>query len=292
MSDYNYCLVNKNKIHEEIVEMITDEELTMSNPSNTEEIIYQIGKIVKNAKYLTFKYTEPDSNKLIEEIMCDIIKDNNSEEMQGNTLLVYSNDDYYFETIYLENLINPDHKIEEINELVTISNIEIEPIMKDCAIVKTGYTDGKPVCKEITLNDITEIVVNNFYHIGLLINEDGTMKEIRYSGDNPLLVIGNTFKRGESGDVFGIAMLPWSEKGEKENKVASKILQMSVKGRIFIMTFCPISNKKLWNMTQKVAEDIIKALDNEEKKKQIYEEIDKQNKNVNPFYLIRKIVNS
>jgi hypothetical protein len=292
MGDFNYCFVSKNKIYDEIREMIEDEELSMSKFDDTDEIIYQIKKIVLGAKYLKIKYSEePDSKKLLEQIMMDITEENQSTEMQGNTLLVYCNDNYYFEVIYLENMVNLERDISEINELATISNIETEPILKDCAIIKTGYADGKPVCKEITREDIFEIVVNNFYHTGLLINEDGTMKEIKYSGDNPLLIMGNTFTKGQIGDVLGITMLPWVEvKGTKENIVASKILGMGVKGRVFLMTFCPITNKKHWNFTQQIAEDILKILADPEKTKQIYAEIEKLNKNVNPFYLIKKIV--
>ncbi len=292
MGDFNYCFVRKNKIYDEIREMIEEEELSMSKFDDTDEIIYQIKRIVLGANYLKIKYSEePDSNKLLEQIMMDITEENQLPEMQGNTLLVHANDNYYYEVIYLENMVNLDRDIADINELATISNIETEPILKDCAIIKTGYLDGKPVCKEITREDIFEIVVNNFYHTGLLINEDGSMKEIKYSGDNPLLIIGNTFVKGEIGDVLGITMLPWIEpKGTKENKVASKILGMEVKGRVFIMTFCPITNKKNWNFTQQIAEDVLKILDNPEKTKQIYAEIEKANKNFNPFYLIKKFV--
>ncbi len=292
MGDFNYCFVRKNKIFEEITEMIQDEELSMSKFDDTDEIIYQIKKIVLNSKYLKIKFSEePDSNKLIEQIMMDITEDNQSPEMQGNTLLLYANDNYYYEVIYLENMVNLDRDIADINELATISNIETEPILKDCAIVKTGYSGKTPVCKEITLNDICEIVVNNFYHVGLLINEDGTMKEIKYSGDNPLLIIGNIFEKGNFGDVLGITMLPWIEtKGTKENKVASKILKTNIKGRVFIMTFCPITNKKLWNFTQQIAQDILKILDSPEKTKQVYDEIDRESKNVNPFNLIKRFV--
>lgn len=292
MGDFNYCFVSKNNLYDEIREMIEEEELSMSRFDDTDEIIYQIKKIVLGAKYLKIKYSEePDSNKLIEQIMMDITEENQSNEMQGNTLLLHSNDSYYYEVIYLENMINHDRDINEINELATISNIETEPILKDCAIVKTGYLDGKPVCKEITREDIFEIVVNNFYHVGLLINEDGTMKEIKYSGDNPLLIIGNTFVKGDIGDILGITVLPWVEsKGTKENIVASKLLCTNVKGRVFLMTFCPITNKKHWNITQQIAEDILKILDSPEKTKQIYDEIEKEKKNVNPFYLIKKVV--
>jgi hypothetical protein len=291
MSGYNFCLINKNKIYEEIYEMIDDEELSMSRQDDTDKIIYQINKIIKKAKYINIIKEGNTSNELLEEIMNSLINEN-SQETQGNTLLLHANDDYYYETIYLENLINPDQKEDDVNQLVTISNIELEPITMDAVIVKTGYIDGNPVCKLITMDDIGEIIINNFYHTGIIINEDGSLLELKYSGDNPTLIIGNKFQKGDYGDVLGITMLPWIEPSEKENKVASKLLGMEIKGRIFLMTFCPITNKKHWSLTKQTVENILKILDDKEKTKKLYEEIDKQSKQTNPFYLIKKLVNS
>jgi len=90
MGDFNYCFVSKNNLYDEIREMIEEEELSMSRFDDTDEIIYQIKKIVLGAKYLKIKYSEePDSNKLIEQIMMDITEENQSNEMQGNTLLLH-----------------------------------------------------------------------------------------------------------------------------------------------------------------------------------------------------------
>ena len=165
MSEYNFCLINKNKIYEEIHEMIEDEELSMSRQDDTDKIIYQINKIIKKAKYINIIKKGNTSNELLEEIMNSLINENSQEtqETQGNTLLLHANDDYYYETIYLENLINPDQKDDDVNQLVTISNIELEPIINNAVIVKTGYTDGNPVCKLITMDDIGEIIINNLF---------------------------------------------------------------------------------------------------------------------------------
>ncbi len=58
------------------------------------------------------------------------------------------------------------------------------------------------------------------------------------------------------------------------------------------MIFSPITCKKHWSITKQVIKNMIKILNNEEKTKKIYEEIDKQSKQVNPFYLIKKFVNN
>ena len=118
------------------------------------------------------------------------------------------------------------------------------------------------------------------------------MIELKYSGDNPTLILGNRFKKGEVGEVFGITMLPWIEPSEKENKIASKLLGTNIKGRIFIMIFSPISNKKHWNLTKNTVDNILKILEDEEKTKKINEEIEKQTKQLNPFNLIKKFAHN
>ena len=175
--------------------MIEDEDLSMSKSTDTDNIIYQITKMVKKAKYIDIIKKGSSSNELLEEIMLSLTDNNKISEksgLQGNTLLLHSNDYYYYETMYLENLRDSKlKKDDDVNQLVSISNIELEPILDSAVIVKTGYSDGNPVSKLITLDDITEIVVSNFYHVGVVINEDGTMIELKYSGDNPTLILGN-----------------------------------------------------------------------------------------------------
>jgi hypothetical protein len=192
----------------------------------------------------------------------------------------------------MENLIDKKPKLDDdINQLATISNIDLEPILNDSAIVKTGYSDGNPVCESITIDDICEIMINNFYHKGILIDEDGNIKELTYSGDNPTIILGNKFQKCDSGDVLGLLILPWVEKSEKVNLLASKILGIEIKGRVFLMTFSPITNKRHWNLSKEVIENIIKILDDKDKKVKIYDVIDKENKQSNPFYLIKKVLN-
>ena len=77
--------------------------------------------------------------------------------------------------------------------------------------------------------------------------------------------------------------------GEKENEIASKLLGTMIKGRVFLMTFSPISNRKHWNLTKHTVENILKISDNKEKINQINKELEDQTKQLNPFYLIKKI---
>jgi hypothetical protein len=295
MTEYNYCFVKKNKIYEEIYEMIEEEELSMSKPAHTDKIIYEITKIIKKAKYIDIisKSSTSNTNELLEEIMLSLIEENKLLETpgkQGNTLLLHSNDDYYYETLYLENVLESKlNKDDNVNQLISISNIDLEPILNCAAIIKTGYSNGNPVCKSISLDDIIEIVVSNFYHTGIVISDDGNIIELKYSGDNPTLIIGNRFRKGQIGEIYGLSILPWIEEGEKENELASKLLGTMIKGRVFLMTFSPISNRKHWNLTKHTVENILKISDNKEKINQINKELEDQTKQLNPFYLIKKI---
>lgn len=292
MSEYNYCFVKKNLIYEEVYDMMDIEELSMSNPDHTDKIIYELSKIISKSKYIEIKSSESNSNELISEIVTSITNENNDKGVQGNTLLVHANDDYYYEVIYMENLIDKSYKKEdELNQLATISNIDLEPIFKDCAFVKTGYSDGIPVCKSISIDDMCEIMINNFYHKGILLNEDDDIKELIYSGDNPTIILGNKFEKGDVGDVLGLTILPWIEPSEKLNVKASKLLGKETYGRIFLMTFSPITCKRHWSLTKETTENILKILNDDKKKAKVYETIDKENKQSNPFYLIKKVLN-
>lgn len=291
MSEYNYCLIKKNKIYEQIYDMLEIEELSMSNPDHDNKIIYELEKIIKKAKFIEIKKSESNKDDLLAEMMIAITSEH-EPGLQGNTMLLHANDDYYYEVIYMENPSNKNFKKDEhINEFASISNIELEPIMKDCVFVKTGYTDGVAVCKAITIDDICEILINNFYHKGILIEDNGKIIEITYSGDNPTIVLGNKFQKGDTGDVLGLTILPWVEPNENKNEIASKILGTSIKGRVFLMTFSPISCKRHWSLSKETIDNILKVLDNKEKINKVYDEIDKQNKQVNPFYLIKKVLN-
>ncbi len=52
MSNFNYCLVQTNKIYEQIQDMLDMEEISMNNPNDTSKVIYYLEKIVRNSKFI------------------------------------------------------------------------------------------------------------------------------------------------------------------------------------------------------------------------------------------------
>ena len=52
MSKFNYCLVQTNKIYEQIQDMLDLEEISMNNPNDNSKIFYHLEKIVSKAKFI------------------------------------------------------------------------------------------------------------------------------------------------------------------------------------------------------------------------------------------------
>ncbi len=91
-SNLNYCLVKKNKIYEEITDLMDMEELSMNIPTHTDKIKYQLKKLVSNSKYIQLIGNESNTNNLLEEVIMGITKEDNNPNLQGNTMLLYGND--------------------------------------------------------------------------------------------------------------------------------------------------------------------------------------------------------
>jgi hypothetical protein len=235
MTDFNFCLAKKNKIYMELQDMMDTEELSMNNPDDNNKVFYQIKKLIENSNFFHIKDSLENSDKQLEQMMVDITEENKCNKMQGNTLLIYCDDDNYYEVLYLENLIDREGKdISQINEFASISNIFLEPIFNDVAIIKSGYDDNKLVSKKITIDDITNIMINNFYHKGVIINEDGLMEELVYSGDTPASVVGHKFLKSGEIEVLGLILVPWIEASDNINTVATQIFKQEIKGRVFV----------------------------------------------------------
>ncbi len=288
MSGLNYCLIKKNKIYESVQDMMDLEELSMNNPNDNDKVFDKLTNLIKKSKFIELKGNEKDTNSLLEEIMIGITTDNKSENIQGNTLLLYGNDEAYYEVIYMENLIEKKKNNDDLNQFCSMSNTLLEPIYGDCAIVKTGLEKDKHIPKIITMNDICEIFINNFYHKGIIINTDGTTKELIYSGDTPHLVIGEKFKRSGEINVLGLILVPWIEDGKELNGVASKLFGSEIKGRIFLTVLSPVTSKRYWSITIENLNNILTILEDKEKTNQIGNDIIESNYTINPFFLIKK----
>ncbi len=287
-SNLNYCLVKKNKIYEEITDLMDMEELSMNMPTHTDKIKYQLKKLVSNSKYIQLIGNESNTNNLLEEVIMGITKEDNNPNLQGNTMLLYGNDLCYYEVIYMENLRDKNKKDENLNEFASISNINLEPIYGDCAILKTCYENNTPTPGIITLDDVSEILINNFYHMGLMIEPTGKTIELIYSGDSPNNVIGHKFEKTGEINVLGLVFVPWIEKGKELNTIASKVLGKDIYGRVFLTVLAPIYFRRFWGINTKTLDDITKILDDKTKVEQIQQELSDSSNQINPFFLIKK----
>ncbi|AYV80147.1 MAG: hypothetical protein Gaeavirus12_5 [Gaeavirus sp.] len=257
-SSLNYCLVKQNNIYEELYDILSDEDLIMDNPNHKESIKYKIKQLQLSKSFILSK--EFDNNEQVfEDLMIEITREDNPEH-QGNTLILYADDNAVYEVIFIENLITPNNNDSELNQFASISNLELSPIYNTCAIIKTSYQSGNLVNTSITYNDIIHIMTNNFYHTGVLINPDNTLTELEFSGDKPNLVIGNTFIQSSPIQLFGLSLVLYIESGDSPNNTASLISNSEIKGRVFITTLCPITSKRFWSLTTSTIKNITKLL--------------------------------
>lgn len=292
----NYCELKKNKIYAEIYDELLDEELNMNNPSHNNQIKYWLEKKIKSSDYIQISNTFEDSHDTMEDLIVKISADANNPNIQGNTLLMYANDETMYELFYMEDLTKKIPELE-LNEFGTITNIFLQPVCWTCGIFKSSYgEDGKIYQDIITKSDVANLYISNFYHQGVMLNTDGTMVQIEFTGENPFSAIGNNFTQSNTLDWFGLCLVPWIEKSDSTNatsstqlnKNASKIMGNEIYTRIFISILCPNTNKKFWDIVPLTIKNILKIIDNQEIQNKILNDLDKTDINVNPFYLIKK----
>ena len=299
-NECNSLLVYQNKFYKELSEMVKEENLPMFDIN----YLPSIKKIFKNffssKDYFVNTISFTDPNSLLEECMVQITKNNNSENMDGNTIIIYGDEDKMYDIFYLEDLITKrtDEEIQEqdnLNEFGSICNIDLEPIYKDCAIFKTIYENGFYMNSEITEEDLLEITLNNFYHKGVLLLEN-EIEEIIFPGEIPII---NEYKlvKMDVINIFGLFLLPWEIQEEIkdecieyliENHNASIIFNKKITSKIFLTILSPGNQKKIWNLSKKILVNIIDLLENEEKCRQLGKDIEANVKVTNPFFLIKK----
>lgn len=293
MENNNYCLVKKNKVYEDLYEILENEDLIMDNPDHKTEIKYKIETLVRS--YLNNKIkisnTFETSEQVLEELMLEITND--SEDEQGNTLLMYANSNYMYEVVFMEKL-GIERNDDELNQFSSISNIELSPIYGNSAIIKSSYDAGKLKQAIIKIEDVIDLFTNNFYHKGVMINTNGSIVELEFTGENPNLVIGGNFKMLSPLSLFGLSFVGFSEKGDLKNELASKIYGNEINGRLYLAVLCPITNKKFWSIDVEFIKNLIKLLDfcsGTLEQKKLVEELEKElndDKLKNPFFLIKK----
>jgi hypothetical protein len=294
----NYCELRRNKIYAEVYDELLDEELNMNNPSHNDKIKYWMEKKLKSSNFIQISNTFENHQDLMEDLILKIDADsNNNPNIQGNTLMMYADDNSMYELFYMEDLTKKIPEIE-LNEFGSITNIFLQPVCWTCGIFKSSYgSDGSIYSDTITKSDVIKLYIQNYYHKGVMLNPDGSMTELEFTGENPFNMIGNNFTQSNTLDLFGFNLVPWVEKTNGENttstqlnKNASKIIGSEIYSRVFLTIVCPNTNKKFWDITPTTINNILKIINNKEIQNKIQQEIEQAEININPFYFIKKYV--
>jgi hypothetical protein len=298
---FSYCLVKKNNLYQTLYAYIEKQKLNMYNPKHYDLIKDYIKRFLDETDYITISDKFGASDSLFENLLDSIITDNNMTlksydedksicvNNQGNTLLAYGDSKKAYEIVYNEffNDKNAEKLLEVANEFASITNVELAPIYGSCGILKTVY-NSKLQLSSITKTDIYELLINIFYHNGVLINTDGTMTDLVFSGEDPCYMIGSSFKMTDTIQLLGLTWAIFVEKDSKiDNTIVSEFMSKPVKGRAFITVLCPITNKKFNNITLNEFKDILELLKDKNKVDSINKDY-MENINLNPFFLINK----
>lgn len=290
----NYCELKRNKIYAEVYDELLDEELNMNNPAHNDKIKYWMEKKLKSSNFIQISNTFTNKQDIIEDLILKIDADsNNNLNIQGNTLMMYADDNSIYELFYMEDLTKKIPE-SELNEFGSITNIFLQPVCWTCGIFKTSYkNDGSVYSDTITKSDVINLYIQNYYHKGVMLNPDGSMTEIEFTGENPFNMIGNNFTQSNTLDLFGFNLIPWIENSSSTqlNENASKIMGSKIYSRVFVSIVCPNTNKKFWDITQTTINNILKIIDNKEIQNKIQQEIEQAEININPFYFIKKCAN-
>jgi len=94
--------------------------------------------------------------------------------------------------------------------------------------------------------------------------------------------------------MFGLMFVGYNEQGTEINHMASKLHGSEIKGRFYVSTLCPISNKRFWGINLDILKGLIKLIDYSEgtlEQRAIIEKLNNElsdDKLKNPFFLIKK----
>jgi hypothetical protein len=293
----NFVLLKKNKIYEEIYDLLEDDDLFMNNKDHYDKIKYRINKYVSTHKSIILSEEFDKQEDMFEELMVKITNNSEDTNIQGNTIFAFASDDDLYELVYMEDLVTQSHATNDnLNQLASMSNNDLEPLFGSCGLIRTIY-DVKTstyVNKSISITDVSNLVMANFYHSGVIINQDGEMLELVFSGDNPNMIIGTGFMKMDPINVFGLTIVGYIEEkpiSNKLNEVASNLYGREINARVFFTMLCPLTNKKYSDITIQTIKRILKILSYE---KTDMEKINMLNAELsgdkvkNPFFLLKK----
>lgn len=291
--ELNYCELKKNTIYAEMYDELLDEELNMNKSEHNDKIKTYLEKKIMSSDYVKISNKFTNNNDLMEDLILKIESEAPNFKLQGNTLLMFADDNSMYELFYMEDLTQPIPN-NYLNEFGSLTNIFLQPVCWTCGVFKSSYgMDGKIYSDIITKSDVSKLYISNFYHKGVMMNQDKSMIELEFTGEDPYKIIGTNFNQSSTINLFGFNLVPWIEKiqnptNSQLNLNASKILGSETYGRVFFAIVCPNTNKKFWNIGIKTISDILFVIENKDIQDKISKEVEMAEININPFYIIKK----
>jgi hypothetical protein len=207
----SYCELKKNKIYAEIYDELLDEELNMNNQEHNDKIKIYIEKKINTSDFVKIHDNFEKSEDMIEDLILKISSETNNRNIQGNTLTIYADENSFYELFYMEDLTKSINE-DDLNEYGSLTNIFLQPVCWTCGIFKSSYDEnGKIFLDSIKKSDVSKLFIQNFYHTGVIINTDGSMIELEFTGEDPFKIIGNNYVQSETIDLFGFSIICWIE---------------------------------------------------------------------------------
>lgn len=294
--ELNYCELKKNTIYAEMYDELLDEDLNMNKIEHNDKIKTYLEKKINTCDFVKISDKFSNTNDMMEDLILKIESDAPNFKLQGNTLLMYADENSMYELFYMEDLTQSISSVPTgyLNEFGSISNIFLQPVCWTCGIFKSSYgSDGKIYSDIITKSDVSKLYVSNFYHKGVMLNQDGSMLELEFTGEDPYKIIGTNYTQFNTIDLFGFSIVPWIEKIQNPtntqlNLSASKIIGSETYGRVFFSIVCPNTNKKFWDIKIKTIKDILFIIDNKNIQDKISKDVEMAEININPFYIMKK----
>jgi hypothetical protein len=292
MINQNYCWVDINKIYMEIYDDLLDEDLSMNNKDHNDKIKFFLEKKILNSSYISLSESFTLNDDIISDLILKITSKVSNSNLQGNTVLMFAGSNEMYELFHMEDLTKPKHPDCDLNELASMSNIQLLPIYWGCGIFKTIYDGNLLKGSLIAKKDLAKLFIQNYYHIGVMIGTKGDLLEIEFTGEDPFKVIGTNYSQAPVTNIIGFNMIPWIEKTNEYNELGSKLLGKDINGRLFLSLLCPTTNKKFWDINIETIKNILTILDDENLFKLTDKELELTDKDINPFFVLNKILSN
>jgi hypothetical protein len=246
----NHCVIPVNKIYTQLADILEEEELFMNRLEDEYEIKQIIRRLVHDLPITESRnYRTSDENYVaMTHVISNSIADKEKERF-FETVYMEMNDDYTYQLVYNESRGTD----ENLNDFATIANNEQMPIYDTCCIVKAS---NKQVSCHITKEDVANIYINMYYHIGLMVRVRNVVDveeelEWKFVGDLPEPYLPNGFVKRE--DVFfcGLNLAIYGDNEPPQNQKVSTLFGKPFYGNIIIAMACPVSGKYYSNFTRK-----------------------------------------